>query len=252
MEGNTTYTDEQFSEYTYGNIEETKQFASTCEKWKAKPSAARRTETQFRNFFKEKYTLHTKKKNSLEDAGITNSAKNEEYEAMKQELAELCEQVHKQEGTTNAFQAVMETVKQSDNHTAMTSEITASTAQQAEIAALKAQVAMLQATQNTVPPTPTGVPSTIKLAHFDGLPKLQSDVGNGTKKKKYYKTNDNACWTCGYDIAKGHNSTNCRYKRPGHVDWHTGDNPAPGHNPKDIEFSKWKDNTTNKAKAAQQ
>ena len=87
---------------------------------------------------------------------------------------------------------------------------------------------------------------------FDGLPKVQSDGGNGTKKKKYYKTNNNACWTCGYNIAKGHNSTNCRYKRLGHVDWHTGHNPAPGHNPKDIEFSKWKDNATNKTAATQQ
>jgi hypothetical protein len=146
----------------------------------------------------------------------------------------------------------MEAAMQPDTSTAATSEITTSTAHLAEIATLKAQVAMLQANQNAVTPTPTAVPSTIKVAHFDGLPKVRSDVANGTKKKKYYKTNDNACWTCGYDIAKGHTSTTCRYKRPGHIDWHTGDNPAPGHNPKDIKFSKWKDNATNKAKAAQQ
>ena len=103
---------------------------------------------------------------------------------MKQELAELRKQVQKQEGATNVFQAVMEAAMQSDNSTATTSEITASTAQLAEIAALKAQVVVLEANQKTANPSQAIVPNTIKLVHFDGLPKVRSDGGNGTKKKK--------------------------------------------------------------------
>ena len=67
-----------------------------------------------------------------------------------------------------------------------------------------------------------------------------SDSPEGvTKTVKYYKNYDNACWLCGYDVLKKHTSDNCMKKETGHVDQHTGDNPAPGQDIKDKEFSKW-------------
>ena len=68
-----------------------------------------------------------------------------------------------------------------------------------------------------------------------------SDGSEGvTKTMKYYKNCDNACWSCGCDVSKKHDSGNCMKKKAGHVDWHTGDNPAPGASIKDKEFSKWR------------
>ena len=60
-----------------------------------------------------------------------------------------------------------------------------------------------------------------------------------TKTVKYYKNYDNTCWSCGYNVSKQHDSGYCKKKTKGHIDWHTGDNPAPGVNFKDKEFSKW-------------
>ena len=42
-----------------------------------------------------------------------------------------------------------------------------------------------------------------------GLPKVKSDDGKGIKAKKYYRTNDNLYWTCGYNISQQHTSSNC-------------------------------------------
>ena len=61
-----------------------------------------------------------------------------------------------------------------------------------------------------------------------------------TKTKKFYKNCNNVCHSCGYNVSKLHNSMNCRCKKAGHVDSHTGDNPQPGANQKDKQFSKWK------------
>ena len=33
-----------------------------------------------------------------------------------------------------------------------------------------------------------------------------------TKMVKYYKNCDNACWSCGYDVSKKHDSGNCMKK----------------------------------------
>ena len=61
-----------------------------------------------------------------------------------------------------------------------------------------------------------------------------------TKTAKYYKNYDNTCWSCGYNVSKKHTSDSYMKKKPGHVDWHIGDNPVPGASNKDKEFSKWK------------
>ena len=56
---------------------------------------------------------------------------------------------------------------------------------------------------------------------------------------KYYKNCDNACWLCGYDVSKQHHNGNQKKNKKGHIDSHTGDNPAAGVSIKDKEFSKW-------------
>ena len=66
-----------------------------------------------------------------------------------------------------------------------------------------------------------------------------SDGPEGVMKTtKYYKNCDNACWSYGYDVSKIYDSGNYMKKKPGHIDWHTGDNPVPGASIKDKEFSK--------------
>ena len=60
-----------------------------------------------------------------------------------------------------------------------------------------------------------------------------------TKTEKFYKSCDNVCYTCDYDISKNHNSGNCKCKKNDHVNAHTGDNSAFGASIKDKEFSKW-------------
>ena len=118
-------------------------------------------------------------------------------------------------------------------------------AMQATITALQVENASLKSGQVTAPS-----PTVYRLAHFMDL-SARSDGRPGTMEKKKFYRNNNACWTCGYDIAKNHNSQNCNRKKPGHNVLHTGDNPMPGHNPKDIEFLKWKDSAVNKTMAVQ-
>ena len=60
-----------------------------------------------------------------------------------------------------------------------------------------------------------------------------------TKTRKFYKNSETVCWSCGYDVSKQHDSCNCRSKKAGHIDSHTGDNPQAGASQKDKEFSKW-------------
>ena len=67
-----------------------------------------------------------------------------------------------------------------------------------------------------------------------------SDGAQGTTKtEKFYKDCDNSCWSHGYDISPLHDSTNCRFRLPGHIESHTGATPAAGANQKDKQFSKW-------------
>ena len=70
----------------------------------------------------------------------------------------------------------------------------------------------------------------------------QSDGPAGTTKtEKYYKKSSTVCFTCGYDVSKNHDSSNCRRPGPNHDQTHSGENPCPGASQKDKEFSKWKD-----------
>ena len=90
----------------------------------------------------------------------------------------------------------------------------------------------------------TPPPAIIDTANKNGGKKRKGPLSDGpegtTKTKKFYKNCDNACYSCGYDVSKLHDSSNCMKKKKGHVDSHTGANPQLGANQKDIEFSKWK------------
>ena len=65
-----------------------------------------------------------------------------------------------------------------------------------------------------------------------------SDDQEGVKKTvKFYKNYDHTCWSYGYNISKHHHSGNCKKKKKGHIDSHTGGIPAVGESIKDKEFS---------------
>ena len=56
-----------------------------------------------------------------------------------------------------------------------------------------------------------------------------SDGPEGTTKtKRFYKQCDNACWSHEYNALKLHTTDNCKFKLEGHIDSHTGANPAAG------------------------
>ena len=59
------------------------------------------------------------------------------------------------------------------------------------------------------------------------------------KTKKHYKNRDITCWSHDYDCSKKHHSGNCTHKKNGHINSHTGDNPAAGASQKDKQFLKW-------------
>lgn len=66
----------------------------------------------------------------------------------------------------------------------------------------------------------------------------RSDESVGVEKtKKYYNKTNTTCYTYRYDVEKGYTSVTCKHKSKGHIDTHTGDNPTPEHNSKDIKFS---------------
>mmetsp|Transcript_24127 Transcript_24127/g.27595 ORF Transcript_24127/g.27595 Transcript_24127/m.27595 type:complete len:96 (-) Transcript_24127:18-305(-) len=65
----------------------------------------------------------------------------------------------------------------------------------------------------------------------DGLERVKKTV-------KFYKSCDHACWSCGYDVSNHHHSSNCKKKKSGHIDSHTGANPAAGPSIKDKKFLK--------------
>ena len=96
----------------------------------------------------------------------------------------------------------------------------------------------IQSNSNT--PPPTGINTARKNEDHKRQRSPLSDGPEGvTKTTNYYKNCDNACWLCRYDVSKKQASNNCMKKKAGHVDHHTGDNPAPGASIKDKEFSKW-------------
>ena len=134
--------------------------------------------------------------------------------------------------------------EETDDMTLQTQQWSAFTASQTanheqQLAAMRKQLEECMRTPSTSPPT------LIDTASKSGDRKLRrgplSDrPEGGTKTIKFYKTCDNACWSCGYDVSKIHHSGNCKKKKNGHIDGHTGVNPQPGAEKKDKEFSKWK------------
>ena len=134
---------------------------------------------------------------------------------------------------------------ETDDMTLQSQQWTAfSASQDQQMATMRRQMEELMRTNATSPPA-TSPPSLIDTATKNGDRKRRrgplSDGPEGeTKLIKFYKTCDNACWSCGYDVSKLHDSGNCRKKKTGHIDSHTGDNPQAGASQKDKEFSKWK------------
>ena len=91
----------------------------------------------------------------------------------------------------------------------------------------------------------TSLPALIDTADKSGDQEQRrgplSDGPEGvTKTTKFYKNCNNACWSWGYDVFKQHDSGNCKKKKAGLINLHTGSNPQPGASQKDKEFSKWK------------
>ena len=68
----------------------------------------------------------------------------------------------------------------------------------------------------------------------------KSDGEPGTKKEtKYYKNSNDYCWSCGWDVAKGHNGKTCWTRAKGHQENATPQNLMNG-NMKDFDFSIYK------------
>ena len=135
--------------------------------------------------------------------------------------------------------------EETDDLTLQTQQWSVFTARQAanqeqQMAAMRKQLKdCMRANSNTPPP------AVIDTASKNGNRKQQrgplSDGPEGvTKTMKFYKNCDHACWSFGYDVSKLHHSGNCKNKKTGHIDSHTGSNPQPGASHKGKEFSKWR------------
>ena len=131
--------------------------------------------------------------------------------------------------------------EETDNMTLQTQQWLAfSASQEQQMVAMRKQLEDCMRTNSTTTP-----PAVIDTASNSGDRKRRrgplSDGPEGvTKTTKFYKNCDHVCWSCGYDVSKLHHSGNCKKKKDGHNDSHTGANPQPGATQKDKEFSKWK------------
>ena len=214
-------------------------------KWKNLPEAQRNAEASCRAHFQNKFDAFDAQRDSLRDAGIANNAEIEQDLAAMQQQNALMQ--HRIDQLENASEQTGDTTP-STEQSSMVSKLGAMSAQQEhhakQLAELKAQnealLAKLESMNANKPPAPKN--QTQK-------PPGQRQPAN--KKAKKFHNNENACFTHGYDVSAKHDSKTCRNKCAGHVDWHAGDNPAPGHNPKDLEFSKWACIPANKDKAGE-
>ena len=113
--------------------------------------------------------------------------------------------------------------------------------QETQFASMQQQLEQCMLEKGTVTPPPPVIDTTSnKDTSWKHRKSPLSDGPEGvTKTTKYYKNCDNAYWWCGYDCSKQHHNGNCRKKKKGHIDSHTGDNPAAGESIKDKQFSKW-------------
>ena len=238
MQGNNTYTDEDLIEYTYMDIKNTGEFNTDCEKWKQLPEDECNTEELCREYFLKRYNEFDSKQGSLHNIGVANTVVQElegGLQVAQNQVAELQLQLKEQQNELNCLKMVqtqpIAATASTGDETSTMSQLTAMTA---ELAKLQTQYQQLLLAQQ---------PGCKPVENID----VRKSSNRG--RRKYFKNNDNACWSCGYDILKRHNSSNCNNKRKGHIDWHTGATPAPGHNSKYMERSKWKDSIANKSTA---
>ena len=78
------------------------------------------------------------------------------------------------------------------------------------------------------------------IVEYDPNKRRKSDGEPGKKKEtKYYKNSNDYCWSCGWDVAKGHNGKTCWTRAKGHQEDATPQNPMNG-NMKDFDFSIYK------------
>ena len=251
MKNSVPYPQEDFVEALYMAVQKTKQFSKACTKWKKKDVADRATEDQAREFFEDMYEVFDDQRDSLHDVGVANNVEmKEKMDKLEADNANMRHEMATQKAKNERYQMVVDQAmsmtrgtEETDDMTLQTQQWSAfSASQDQQMAAMRKQLEDLMS--KTCPPA-TSPPSHIDTAPKDGGRKRRrgplSDGPEGvTKTTKFYKTCDNACWSCGYDVSKDHDSTNCRKKKKGHIDSHTGDNPQPGASQKDKEFSKWK------------
>ena len=259
MQGRATYTNDEFIEAVYMAIVKTKQFTKACVKFQRLPAAQRNTEALVRTYFKDVYEIFDVERDSFHELGIANNVvMTERLNSLEAENAAFKQELASQGATSKQYQDIFahamsmtrgtEADSDRDDGTLQTqwSAFSASQASQAarsdsQFADLSRRLEQCMASRGTGTPPPTTIDTN---SNKNGGKKRKgrplSDGPEGvTKTKKFYKST-NVCHSCGYDVSKQHDSCNCRSKKEGHIDSHTGDNPQPGANQKDKQFSKWK------------
>lgn len=256
MKGAVAYTDDEFVEAVYMAVQKTKQFTKVCAKWKQKPAIDRATEAQARTYFKDAYEIFDLERNSFHKLGIANNiVMQEKLDSLAAENAVMKQQIAADRATSKQYHQIFDhamsmttgteptTDTERDDNTLQTqwSAFTASQAANTETQFADLRRQLEQCMKNATPSCP---PAIIDTSTKTGGKKRKGPLSDGpegvTKTKKFYKNCDNACWSCGYDVLKLHDSRNCRNKLKGHIDSHMGANPQPGASQKDKEFSKWK------------
>ena len=246
MLGRPTYAAEDFIQHTYIAIKETGQMNKYCMRWNKKPLIQRNTEALCRAYFKEKYEEFDAERESLHDVGVANQAveelegglqvvqnENSELRAMFLAQQEEIQSLKTALAASSSTITTPTTVTTNDNNS-IVSQLTTVMKQQTDALEKKMLTKLKQGGRQG------GRQRT-------GKRRVKSDgPRDKTKVEKYYDKSDTTCYTCGYDLSDGHDSKTCKRKCEGHDDNHTGDNPVKGHNPKDMEFSKWKNNPRNK------
>ena len=254
------YTPAEFIEAVYMAIQRTGEFNRDCEKWKRLPAQSRTTEAQIRAFFLEKYEMWDVNK-SLQDVGIAAQAE-ERMAVLEQQNRDLQAKFVAHSAQAKVYHEFIDHAISdmtdnnggggggcNDNQT-MVSQLTHAKSAQTDAVLQAVQTALATANQSSANSGGGSWNGGRGGRHTAGgqgqgqgqggtrRPASDGPVGS-IKTTKYWSKNDGCCWTCGCDISSLHSSANCNCKLPGHIDTHTGDNPAPGASTKDKEFSKW-------------
>ena len=258
MKGIATYTDEEFIEAVYMAIVKTKQFSKACVKWKRLPAADRLTEAQARAYFKNVYELFDIERDSFHELGIANNVvMTDRLNSLAAENAAIKQELASQGATNKQYHQIFEhamsmtrateatTDSDRDDNTLNTQWSAFTASQAAQSARTESQFADMQRRLEQMAGGGSGTPppTTIDTSNKSGGKRRKGPLSDGpegvTKTKKFYKNSNNVCYTCGYDVSKLHDSSNCRAKKAGHIDSHTGANPQPGASQKDKQFSEW-------------